>query len=49
MVKFLIYSKLYIELATEVKGDPNTPFSIDTTPSCRVGRYFFPWIVPLYP
>ena len=25
------------------------PFSIATTPRCRGGRYFFPWIIPLYP
>ena len=40
---------LYIKLATLVKGDPKAPFSITTTPWCREGRYFIPWIAPLYP
>ena len=31
------------------KSDPKAPFSIATTPMCRGGRYFIPWIVPLYP
>ena len=32
-----------------VEGKPKAPFSIVTTPRCRVGRYSFPWIAPLYP
>ena len=36
-------------LATVVKGDLKSPFPIATTPSCRVGRYSFPWIAPLNP
>ena len=32
-----------------VEGDPKTPFSLTTTPRCRGGRYFFPFIAPLYP
>ena len=39
------YKKL---LATVVEGDQKAPFSMATTPWCRVGRYFFPWIAPLY-
>ena len=38
-----------VKLATVVKGDPNAPFSIATPPTCRDGRYSFPWIAPLYP
>ena len=41
--------KYKVKLATLVKGDPKAPFSIATTPSCRGGRYSFPWIAPLYP
>ena len=36
-------------LVTLVKGDPNTPLSIATTPRCRGGLYSFPCIAPLYP
>ena len=43
----LIWSK--IKLTTVVEGDLKSPFSIATTPRCRVGRYSFPWIAPLYP
>ena len=38
-----------VKLATLVEGDPKAPFSIATTPRCRGGRYYFPWIAPLYP
>ena len=37
-----------IKLATIVEGDPKANFSIATTPRCRGGCYFFPWIAPLY-
>ena len=37
------------KLVTLVEGDPKTPFSIATTPRCRGGCYFIPWIVSLYP
>ena len=36
-------------MATLVDGNPNDPFSIATSPNCRVGIYSFSWIVPLYP
>ena len=39
-------SKL-VKLATVVKGDQKTPFSIATTLRCRGGCYSFPWIAPL--
>ena len=35
------------KLATVVKGDPEVPFSLATTPILRGGRYTFPWIAPL--
>ena len=34
---------------TIVAGDQKAPFSIATTPRCRRGCYYFPWIAPLYP
>ena len=37
------------KLANLVEGEPWTPFSIDATPSCRVGRYSILWIATLYP
>ena len=37
----------YVKLATVVEGDQKAPFSIATTPKWR-GRYYFPWIAPLY-
>ena len=37
------------KLATLVMGAPKAPFSIATTPRCRGGWYYFPWIAPLYP
>ena len=37
-----------VKLATVVEGYQKAPFSIATTPSCRGGRYSFPWIAPLY-
>ena len=36
-------------LATFVKGDPKSPFSIATPPRCRGGCYSIPWIAPLHP
>ena len=44
----LVWSKV-VKLATIVEGDQKAPFSIDTTPKCRRGRYSFPRIAPLYP
>ena len=35
--------------ATVVEGDPNSLFSIATTPRCWGGRFILPWIIPLYP
>ena len=40
--------EIKVKLATLVQGDPKTPFSIATTLRCRIGRYFIPWIAPLY-
>ena len=40
---------IWVKLATVVKGDPKSPFSIVTTPRCRGWRYSIPWIAPLYP
>ena len=37
-----------IKVATLVEGDPKAPFSIATTPRCRGGYNFIPWIAPLY-
>ena len=37
-----------VKLATFVKGDPNAPFSIATTPRCRGECYSIPWIAPVY-
>ena len=44
-----IYIYIYIKLATFVEGGPKAPFSIATTLRCRCGRYWIPWIAPLYP
>ena len=44
-----VYTVKNVKLATVVKGDSKAPFSKATTPRCRGGRYFFPWITPLYP
>ena len=38
-----------VNLVTLVEGDQKAPFSVATTPRCRGGRSFFPWITPLYP
>ena len=43
------HPKKKIKLATVVKGNQKTPFSIATTPRCRGGHYSFPWVAPLYP
>ena len=32
---------------TVVKGYPKAPFSTATTPRCKKGCYYFPWISPL--
>ena len=32
---------------TAVEGDPKVPLLIATTPRCKGGRYYFPWIAPL--
>ena len=42
-------SKVKMKSVTLVEGDPKAPFSIVTTPRCRGGCYFIPWIAPLYP
>ena len=39
----------FIKLATVVEVFQKAPFSIATTPRCRGGCYFFPWIAPLNP
>ena len=39
--------KSKVKLATLIKGDLKAPFSIATTPTCKGGRYSFPWIVQL--
>ena len=36
-------------MATLVEGGPKDPFSIATTPKCRGGHYYIPWMAPLYP
>ena len=36
------YSKVEVKLATMVEGDPKAPFSIDSKPGWRRGRYSFP-------
>ena len=36
-------------MAPVIEGDTKAPFSIDTTPRCREGRYSIPWITPLTP
>ena len=35
-------------MATVAKVDPKAPFSLATTPRCRVGCNSFPWITPFY-
>ena len=42
-----IYIYIYISLPTVVEVDPESPFSIATTPRCRGGWYSFLWIVLL--
>ena len=39
---------MHIYLATAVQDDPEAPFSFAIKPTCREGRYTFPWIAPLY-
>ena len=36
-------------LATLLEVDLKAPFSITTTPKCKVGQYFILWIARLYP
>ena len=47
------YIYIYIYTHTYIKkskvGDPKAPLSIATTTRYRRGRYFIPWIAPLYP
>ena len=38
-----------VQSAIVVGGDAKSPFSIATTQRCGGGRYYFPWIAPLYP
>ena len=45
----LMHAVLKVKLATLTKGEPKAPFSISTTPRCRGGRYFIPWIALIYP
>ena len=40
---------IYKKLANVVEGDQKVTFITATRPSCREGRYYFPWIGPLYP
>ena len=35
------------KLSIVVEGNPKSPFSKATTPRCRGGSYFFPWVAPL--
>ena len=46
---FLVINSFTAELAAVAEDDQKAPFSIATTPRCRVGRYSFPWIASLYP
>ena len=39
---------IYIKFVTLTEGYSKAPFSIATSPRCRGGRYYFPWIAPLY-
>ena len=41
---YIYINKVKVTLVIAVEGDPKVPFSIPTTPECRVGRYFFLWI-----
>ena len=36
-------------MSTFIESDPKAPFSIATTPKCRVGCYSISWIASLYP
>ena len=38
---------MLVKLVTVVEGDLKAPFSIATTPLCRGGHHFFPWIALL--
>ena len=51
--EFSIYIYIYIyiikrKVGNSSRGQPEGSFSIATTPRYRVGRYSFPWIIPLY-
>ena len=48
-VKSTMSKWLKVKLVTLVKGDLKAPFSIATTPKCRGGCYFNPWIALLFP
>ena len=45
----LVSVKVKVKLVTLVEGDLKAPFSIAPTLRYREGRYFIPWITPLYP
>ena len=45
----LLLLLLLLLLATVAESNLKVPFSVATTPRCRRGHYFFPWIAPLYP
>ena len=54
VAKFISYENnsivclcVYISWLTVVKDNLKAPFSIATTPRCKRGHYFFPWIAPL--
>ena len=44
-----VYVCMYVKLANMVEGCWKAPFSIAAIPICRVGRYAFHSIAPLYP
>ena len=41
---YFLYIYIYISWPTVVEGNSKAPFSIATTPRCKEGCYFFPWI-----
>ena len=43
------HTHIYIKVVTFVERDPKVLFSTATTPRSRGGRYYIPWIAPLYP
>ena len=40
---------IFLYRLSVVESNPKAPFSIATTPRCRVERFSIPWIPPLYP